>query len=61
LRHHPHWHGIFPEGGFDQQGRFLHISFGNLEKMTQASRQRVLACFLDLALIEGNRAESLLC
>ena len=30
---HPQWHGIFLEGGFDHDGRFLHIPFGNLEKM----------------------------
>ena len=43
LRFHPHWHAIFLEGGFDLAGRFLYIPFGNLEKMAQAFRQRVLA------------------
>jgi hypothetical protein len=61
LRFHPHWHAIFLEGGFDLDGRFLHIPFGNLEKMAQACRQRVLALFLELGLIDHDRAEGLLC
>ena len=61
MRFHPHWHGIFLKGGFDHDGRFLHIPFGNLEKMSQAFRQRVLALFLDLGLIQRDRAEGLLC
>ena len=61
LRFHPHWHAIFLEGGFDLDARFLHIPFGNLEKMAQAFRQRVLALFLDLGLIDRDRAEGLLC
>ncbi|MGA2381020.1 MAG: transposase [Spirochaetia bacterium] len=61
MRFHPHWHAIFLEGGFDHDGRFLHIPFGNLEKMAQAFRQRVLALFLDLGLLPRDRAESLLC
>jgi len=24
-RWNPHWHGLFLEGGFDQEGRFLHV------------------------------------
>ena len=58
---HPQWHGIFLEGGFDLDGSFLHIPFGNLEKMAQAFRQRVLALFLELGLIQRDRAEGLLC
>ena len=25
LRWNPHWHGLFLEGGFDRQGRFVHL------------------------------------
>jgi hypothetical protein len=60
-RFHPHWQAIFLEGGFDLDGRFLHIPFGNLEKMAQAFRQRVLALLLDRGLIDRDRAEGLLC
>jgi hypothetical protein len=41
--------------------RPIHIPFGNLQKMAQAFRQRVLALFLDLRLIERDRTEGLLC
>ena len=57
---HLHWHVIFLEGGFDLDGRFLHIPFGNLEKMAQAFRQCVLGLFLELGLIDRDRAEGLL-
>jgi hypothetical protein len=60
-RHHPHWHGVFMEGGFDEQGRFHHVPFGDLTRMAQAFRRRVLALFLQHGLIERHRAEGLLC
>ena len=60
-RFHPHWHGVFLEGGFDQQGRFHHVPFGDLARMAQAFRRRLLALFLQRGLIERDRAEGLLC
>ena len=61
MRFHPDWHAIFLEGGSDLDGSFLHIPFGNLEKMAQAFRQRVLALFLELGLMDRDHAEGLLC
>ena len=60
LRHHPHVHGIFLEGGFDAQGRFCHIPFGTLQHMCQVFRRRVIALFLERKLIDRSRAASLL-
>jgi hypothetical protein len=60
LRFHPHWRAIFLEGGFNLDGRFLHIPFGNFEKMAQAFCQSVLVLFLDLGLIDRDRAVGLL-
>ena len=52
---------MFLEGGFDEQGRFHHVPFGDLARMAQAFRKRVLALFLQRGLIERDRAEGLLC
>jgi hypothetical protein len=60
LRHHPHVHGIFLEGGFDAQGRFCHIPFGNLQHMAEVFRRRVIALFLERKLIDRSRAASML-
>ena len=49
------------EGGFDEQGRFHHVPFGDLARMAQTFRRRVLALFLQRGLIERHRAEGLLC
>jgi len=60
LRFHPHVHGIVLEGGFDRQGRFCHIPFGNLQHMEQVFRRRVIALFLQRKFIDRSRAASLL-
>ena len=31
-RWNPHWHGLFLEGGFDQDGRFVHVPTVDLAK-----------------------------
>ena len=34
VRFNPHFHGIVPEGGFDEQVRFNHVPLGNLSQMS---------------------------
>ena len=46
-RFHPHWHSLFLEGGFDAEGRFVHIPKVDLEMMSSCFRQRVIAFFLE--------------
>ena len=60
LRYHPHVHGIVLEGGFDEQGRFYHIPFGNLQNMCQVFRRRVISLFLQHKFIDCSRAASML-
>ena len=52
-RWNPHWHGLFLEGGFDQEGRFLHVPTVDLAKMrrhnnivkhARASTARIAVC-----------------
>ena len=31
-RFHPQWHGLFLEGGFDHEGRFVHVPKVDLQK-----------------------------
>jgi hypothetical protein len=60
LHHHPHVCGIFLEGGFDERRRFCHIPFGNLQRMAEVFRRRVIAQFLECRLIDRSRAASML-
>jgi hypothetical protein len=60
LRYHPHVHGIVLEGGFDRQGRFCHIPFGNLQHMAEVFRRRVIVLFLQRKFIDRSRAASIL-
>ncbi len=39
LRFHPHVHGIVPEGGFGEEGRFCCIPFGSLQHMCEVFRR----------------------
>ena len=56
----PHWHAIVLEGGFDENGNFIHIPFGNLQEMTECFRRRVIKFFLDSKLINQDMADNLL-
>jgi hypothetical protein len=38
VRWNPHLHGIFLEGGFDQQGRFVHVPSVDLPRLAQYFR-----------------------
>jgi hypothetical protein len=51
LRWNPHWHAIVLEGGFDENGNFIHIPFGNLQEMTECFRRGVIKLFLEKKLI----------
>jgi hypothetical protein len=59
-RFHPHWHGLFLEGGFDHEGRFVHVPTVDLVKMSAYFRQRVIAFFLERKLLNERLARSML-
>jgi len=59
-RFHPHWHGLFLEGGFDHEGRFVHVPTVDLVKMSACFRQRVIAFFLERKLLNKRLARSML-
>ena len=50
-RFHPHWHSLFLEGGFDNEGSFVHIPTVDLAKMSACFRQRVVAFFVERKLL----------
>lgn len=60
LRWNPYWQAIVVEGGFDENGNFIHIPFGNLQEMTECFRRRVIKFFLDSKLINQDMADTLL-
>jgi hypothetical protein len=59
-RFHPHWHSLFLEGGFDNEGRFVHIPTVDLAKMSGCFRQRVVAFFVERKLLNERLAKSML-
>ena len=60
LRFNPHWHAIVLEGGFDETGRFVHIPFGNLNRMSEYFRRVIIKFFLKKELISAKLATSLI-
>lgn len=56
----PHWHGLFLEGGFDRQGRFVHLPVVDVDRMSACFRQRVIAFFLQRKLLNERLAKSML-
>jgi hypothetical protein len=58
-RWNPHWHGLFLEGGFDQDGRFIHVPTVDLAKMKACFRQRVIAFFLERKLLNERLAKNM--
>ncbi len=56
----PHWHAIVLEGGFDENGNFVHIPFSNLPEMTECFRRGVIKLFLERKLINQDMADNLL-
>jgi len=60
LRFNSHYHGIVLEGGFDEEGNFVFIPFGNLDKMSEYFRRMIIKFFLDRKLINESFAQNLL-
>ncbi|MQY56966.1 hypothetical protein GH140_02070, partial [bacterium] len=60
LRFNSHYHGIVLEGGFDEEGNFVFIPFGNLDKMSEYFRRMIIKFFLDKKLINERFAQNLL-
>ena len=60
VRWNPHWHGLFLEGGFDRQGRFVHLPAMDLARMSSCFRQRVIAFFLCRKLLNERLAKSMI-
>ncbi len=60
LRWNAHFHGIFLEGGFDEDGNFVYIPFSNLPQMTECFRRLVIKLFLENKLIGQYMADNLL-
>jgi len=42
----PHFHCLVLEGGFDENGRFVHIPLGNLNRMSEYFRRVIIKFFL---------------
>ncbi len=59
LRFNPHYHAIVLEGGFDEDGSFVHISFGDLHRMSEYFRKIIIKFFLKKKLINANLATKL--
>ena len=60
VRFNPHLHGIFLEGGFDRQGRFIHIPTLDLARFARYFRAAMVAFFLQRSLISERLARSML-
>jgi hypothetical protein len=60
VRFNPHLHGIFLEGGFDRQGRFVHIPTLDLARLAKYFRAAMVAFFLQRSLIGERLARSML-
>jgi hypothetical protein len=59
-RWNPHWHGLFLEGGFNREGRFVHVPTVDLVKMSSCFRQRVIAFFLERKKLHERLAKNML-
>jgi hypothetical protein len=60
VRWNPHVHGIFLEGGFEREGRFVHVPSLDLIKLSQYFRTSVVAFFLKRTLINQRLARNML-
>ncbi len=57
-RWNPHLHAIFLEGGFDREGRFVHVQCLNLSKLSQYFRASMVAFFLKRTLLNERLARN---
>jgi hypothetical protein len=60
LRWNPHYHCLVLEGGFDEAGRFVHIPFGNIQRMSEYFRRVIIKFFLKKKLISAELATNLI-
>jgi hypothetical protein len=60
VRFNPHLLGIFLEGGFDRQRRFVHIPTLDLARLVRYFRTAMVTFFLQRSLINGRLARSML-
>ncbi len=56
----PHYHCLVLEGGFDEAGRFVHIPFGNVQRMSEYFRRVIIKFFLKKKLISAELATKLI-
>ena len=59
-RWNPHLHAIFLEGGFDREGRFIHVPSLNLAKLSEYFRASMVAFFLKRTLLNERLARNML-
>jgi hypothetical protein len=59
-RWNPHGHGLFLDGGFDRDGRFVHVPTVDLAKMSACFRHRVIAFFLERQLLNERLAKNMI-
>jgi hypothetical protein len=59
-RWNPHLHAIFLEGGFDKEGRFVHVPSLDLAKLSQYFRSSMVAFFLKRTLLNERLARNML-
>jgi hypothetical protein len=59
-RWNPHLHAIFLEGGFDREGRFIHVPSLDLSKLSQYFRSSIVAFLLKRTLLNERLAKNLL-
>jgi len=59
-RFNPHLHAIFLEGGFDREGRFVHVPSLDLTKLSQYFRSRMVAFFLRRSFLNERLARNML-
>jgi hypothetical protein len=60
LRFNPHFHGLILEGGFDENGNFIHIPIIDLESMKECFRKLVIKYFEDSKLLSSELSKNLL-
>jgi hypothetical protein len=60
VRWNPHLHALFLEGGFDDEGRFVHVPSLDAGKLSQYFRSAVIGFFLERRLINERLAKNML-